>query len=118
VAIAPVVAPPPPPAIVIDAAPAAPRRVMSTIKGAPDGAEILENGIQLGAAPGPIQLDRSTEPVVLTFRADGYGLASRPVVPDTDKTVDVKLKPKPRPVQQHQSRDDIIQSVDFDQKAK
>jgi hypothetical protein len=94
--------------------------VMIMIHGAPEGAEILQNGIQLGAAPGPVQLDRSTEPVVLTFKADGYGLTSLPVVPDGDKTVEVKLKAKPRQVapQQHNSRDDIIPSVDFDQKAK
>ena len=121
VAIAPAVTPPPPP-IVVDAAPAVSRHVMITIHGAPEGAEILENGIQLGAAPGPVQLDRSTEPVVLTFRAEGYALASRPVVPDGDKTVEITLKQKPRPVvptgKRAPAKDDIIDNVDFNQKGK
>ena len=91
---------------------------MVAIKGAPEGTEIYRDGTELGAAPGPIQLDLATEPVVLTFKAEGYIVASRAIVPDADKTIEVVLKPKgrvpagkPRP-----GKDDIFDSVDFSKK--
>ena len=118
-AVAPAVAPMVAPPVVADAAP---KRVMVTISGAPEGTEIFLDGIELGAAPGPIQLDFAGQPVVLTFKADGYIVASKPVVPDGDKTLEVKLKAKPRapvnPTGKHgPNKDDIFDKVDFNQKA-
>jgi serine/threonine-protein kinase len=101
----------------------APKRVMITISGAPEGTEIFQDGIELGAAPGPIQLDTSSEAVVLTFKADGFIVLSKPVIPDGNKTLDVKLKSKgraatPTGAKKNPTKDDIIESVDFNQKAK
>ena len=95
---------------------------MITITGAPEGTEIFRDGTELGAAPGPIQLDLAGEPVVLTFKAEGYIVASKPVVPDGDKTLDVKLKARAHavvPTGTHApGKDDIIDNVDFNQKGK
>ena len=123
--------PAPPPAVKVvapsappDAAPlpvAAPKKVMVTITGAPEGAEIYRDGTLLGAAPGPVQLEQGADAIVLTFKADGYIVASKPVVPDGDKALEVKLKAKAHaPVQRPRgnAHDDIIDNVDFDKKAK
>ncbi len=121
--VAAVTPPAPPPAqVVIPAIDAGPHRVMITIAGAPEGTEIFRDGTELGAAPGPIQLDAASEPVVLTFKADGYMVASKPIVPDGNKTLDVVLKPKPHgpaPTgKRGTNKDDIFDQVDFNQKAK
>ena len=90
--------------------------VIVTITGVPDGTEVLVAGSPIGVAPGPVQLPYSVEPLVLTFRADGYVPASKPITPDADSALTVGLKKKPaagRPKQR--SKDDII-DVDFGKK--
>ena len=65
-----------------------------TVAGVPEGTEVLIGSTVVGAAPGPVQLDRGSTAVVLTFRADGHLPASMSVVPDADKPLDVTLKKK------------------------
>ena len=80
-----------------------------TVAGVPEGTEVLVGDKVVGVAPGPVQLDRSTTPVVLTFRVDGYLPASKSVVPDADKPLDVTLKKKAvRGGGKRPGRDDII----------
>jgi serine/threonine-protein kinase len=90
---APAPAPPPAPA---PTPPPAPASVIVTIKGVPDGTEVLAGGKTIAAAPGPVQLPHASDATVLTFKADGYVTASRTVVPDKDQTLDVGLKAKPK----------------------
>jgi serine/threonine-protein kinase len=87
--------------------PPAPKAVIVTVAGVPDGTEVLVGGNVIGAAPGPVQIDRATSAVVLTFRADGYLPASVSVVPDSDKPLDVTLKKK-KSGGRKPNRDDII----------
>ena len=58
-----------------------------------DGAELSIDG-QPGVV-GPIKLPRGTEPVVLTFKADGYYPMSKSVIPDRDQPLPILLKKKP-----------------------
>ncbi|MCX5742084.1 MAG: serine/threonine protein kinase [Proteobacteria bacterium] len=98
IATAPLVTPPAPiDAAVPDAAPAPLTRskgVTITITGVPDGTEVLVRGNPIGTAPGPVQLDRGDEVVVLVLRADGHLPASKPITPNADQVLDVKLKKK------------------------
>lgn len=91
--VAPVPTPPPAPAPT-PAPPPTPTTAIITVAGVPDGTEVLVGGKVVGVAPGPVQLDRSSTAVVLTFRAEGYVPASKSVVPDGDKPLDVTLKKK------------------------
>ena len=68
--------------------------VIITIEGVPDGTEVFAGGMTVGAAPGPVQLPRIAEAMVLTFKADGYLPTSATVVPDHDQPLKVKLKKK------------------------
>ncbi len=68
--------------------------VTVTITGVPDGTEVLVRGALVGTAPGPVQLDRGTTPVVLMLRADGYAPLSRPITPDKDQPLELHLKKK------------------------
>ncbi len=68
--------------------------VIITIEGVPDGTEVFAGGMTVGAAPGPVQLPRIAEAMVLTFKADGYLPTSATVVPDHDQPLVVKLKKK------------------------
>ena len=72
----------------------APQTVIITIDGVPDGTEVFAGGMTVGAAPGPVQLPRIAEAMVLTFKADGYLPTSATVVPDHDQPLRVKLKKK------------------------
>ena len=86
----------------------APQTVIITITGVPEGTEVFAGGMTVGAAPGPVQLPRVAEGMVLTFKADGYLPASLTVVPDQDQTLPVKLKKKAAvPVKQRPGKDDI-----------
>lgn len=89
VQVAPTPTPAPPPA-----PPPIPTTAIITVAGVPDGTEVLVGSKVVGVAPGPVQLDRSSAAVVLTFRADGYLPASKSIVPDADKPLDVTLKKK------------------------
>ncbi len=91
------VAPPAPDAAlpvvtIVDAAVARSSRVMINVTGVPDGTEVAIGKSVVGTAPGPVQLDRSSEPVVLMFRAEGYALFSQQVTPDRDQPLALKLK--------------------------
>jgi glucose/arabinose dehydrogenase len=105
---APTPAPTPPP--VETAPPPARTSVIVTISGVPEGTEVLVAGKPIGVAPGPVQLAIGSDPVVLTFRADGYTPASTTVVPDADKPLDITLKKRPRQTSggTKPTRDDII----------
>jgi len=83
--------------------------VIINVTGVPEGTEVLVGGMTVGAAPGPVQLPRDANAVVLVFKADGYKIESHAVTPDHDQTLDLSLKKKPvtRPVQRP-SKDDII----------
>ncbi|HEU0033991.1 MAG TPA: serine/threonine-protein kinase [Kofleriaceae bacterium] len=89
-AAAPTPAPPPP-----SPPPAVPSQVTIEIRGTPPGTEVLHLGKTVGAAPGPVQLPRGDDEVLLTLRAEGYELASQKVRPDHDHAIDVVLAKKP-----------------------
>jgi hypothetical protein len=127
-ASAPIAAPPPatpsPPLAAAPAptptAPATPEpartSVIVTISGVPDGTEVLVAGSPIGVAPGPVQVMYGSEPVVLTFRADGYVPASKPITPNADSSLTVALKHKPvKRTKSKDNKDDII-DVDFGKK--
>jgi hypothetical protein len=102
--VAPMPTPTPPPA-----PPPEPTSAIITVAGVPEGTEVLVGDKVVGVAPGPVQLDRSTATVVLTFRADGYLPASKSIVPDADKPLDVTLKKRAtRGRGKKPGRDDII----------
>jgi serine/threonine-protein kinase len=102
--VAPMPTPTPPPA-----PPPEPTSAIITVAGVPEGTEVLVGDKVVGVAPGPVQLDRTTATVVLTFRADGYLPASKSIVPDADKPLDVTLKKKAtRGGGKKPGRDDII----------
>lgn len=71
-----------------------PQTVIITITGVPEGTEVFAGGMTVGAAPGPVQLPRIAEGMVLTFKADGYLPTSVTVTPDRDQSLPVKLKKK------------------------
>jgi serine/threonine-protein kinase len=81
-----------PAAAAIDASPA-PATVAITVDKAPAGSEVVLAGQVLGKAPGPFTLARGTAPVTLTVRKQGFASKSIDVVPDGDRTVDVRLDP-------------------------
>jgi hypothetical protein len=93
-------APPPPasPAAAPPVAPVAPPPVAAapvtiTIVGPPAGTEVLgPGGRLLGTAPGAVQLERSEQDVVLTFRADGHVARSIPVATRGDQQITVELE--------------------------
>lgn len=90
--VAPPVEPPAkPPVVVPDPGP---QTVIITIEGVPDGTEVFAGGMTVGAAPGPVQLPRIAEAMVLTFKADGYLPTSATVIPDRDQPLRIKLKKK------------------------
>jgi serine/threonine protein kinase len=96
----PTVAPPPVPDAAVAATPdaaAKPARVLIEVTGVPEGTEVSIGKTVVGSAPGPVQLDRSDDRMILTFRADGHQSTSKAVVPDKDQPLDVGgLKKKPR----------------------
>jgi hypothetical protein len=110
--------PPPPPADAavapppVDAASVAPTPtdVIVTVRGVPDGTEVSLAGKVIGAAPGPVQLERATTAMVLTFKSEGYFPLSKTVTPDHDQDLDVQLKKRPRAVREdtRDHKDDII----------
>lgn len=87
-----------------DAAPE-PRYVTFTIDGSPSGTEVYGPQGLLGVVPGKIQLLRSEEPVLLTFKADTYRAKTREVVPRDDDTIAIELVRKiKRPVRARRDR--------------
>ncbi len=86
----------------------APARVIVKVTKAPEGTEVLISGSVVGSAPGPVQLPRGDEPVVLTFRAEGFNTLSKTVTPnkDQDLAVDLKRKRVNRPTNPGSGTDD------------
>lgn len=76
--------------------PPAPAMVAVSIEGAPKGTEIYGPNGPVGVAPGPITLTQGSEAITLTFKADGYQMATRRVVPNEDQTLSVQLEAKRR----------------------
>ena len=106
-----VTAPEPQPAPIVEPARTT---VIVTISGVPDGTEVLVAGTAVGVAPGPVQLPYATDPLVLTFRAEGYVPASKSITPTSDSSMSMSLKKKQAPRRTHR-KDDII-DVDFGRK--
>jgi hypothetical protein len=84
--------------------------VIVTIDGVPAATEVSIAGVIVGVAPGPVQLPRGGDPMVLTFKVDGYLPQSRAITPDRDQRFAVALKKKGAtaspPV--HSRKDDIL----------
>ncbi|CAN5917559.1 hypothetical protein BH11MYX3_BH11MYX3_34280 [soil metagenome] len=89
---APVPVPPKQP--IVTAPDLTPQTLIITITGVPDGTEVFAGGMTVGAAPGPVQLPRVAEAMVLTFKADGYLPTSTKVVPDHDQALTMVMKKK------------------------
>ncbi len=68
--------------------------VTITISGVPEGTEVVVLGKVIGTAPGPVQLTRGTDKVVMMLRADGYQADSKTVTPDHDQPLETHLKKK------------------------
>jgi hypothetical protein len=73
----------------------APALVAITVEGPPEGTEVYGPAGLLGVAPGVIQLPRGDTEVMLTFKAEGYRTATRPVTPTAGTTLAVALEPVP-----------------------
>jgi serine/threonine-protein kinase len=85
--------------------------VIVTVTGVPEGTEVLVGGMTVGAAPGPVQLPRdAAQQVVMVFKADGFKLESRTILPDKDQSLTIALKKKPvsAPTKKP-TKDDIIE---------
>ena len=64
------------------------------VAGAPDGATILgPGGVELGVAPGVLELPQSSDPLQLVFRAEGFEDLEREIVPVASGTITVDMKP-------------------------
>jgi serine/threonine-protein kinase len=87
--------PEPPPAAPAASPPVEDRLVELAITGAPEGTEVLGPTGPIGVAPGRVQLPRSEEKVLLTFRAPGYKPATREVEPSEDGQLEVMLEALP-----------------------
>jgi hypothetical protein len=71
---------------------------------------VLVAGVLIGTAPGPVQLPRDIDTLVLTFKTDGYLPASREVTPDRDQQLSISLKK--RVTGKRPTRDDLIDVFD------
>src|SRR5690606_30181513 len=73
-----------------------PSLVTVTVSGVPDGTEVYGPRGLMGVAPGPIQLHRGSDEVILTFKADGHVSKSHAVTPEADQPLAITLEPKER----------------------
>jgi hypothetical protein len=99
----------PAPAVVVHAAPAIPvvapdaglvvesPYVIVTIEGAPAVTDVSIAGRFVGSAPGPVQLPRGQDPVILVFKTEGYLSVSKTITPDRAQTLAVPMKKRARP---------------------
>ncbi|MBW2456028.1 MAG: serine/threonine protein kinase [Deltaproteobacteria bacterium] len=83
-----------PPATTSD--PAAPKLVKLTVQSTPKTVDVYRDDEKLGTAPGPIVIERSDEPVKLTFKAPGHRTETRDVTPTADGFVSIDLPRLPR----------------------
>jgi eukaryotic-like serine/threonine-protein kinase len=74
--------------------PAPPADVTLVVQGAPRGAEVLLDGVSLGATPGPIALRHGTSAIELTVAARGYEPHRLTLIPDRAQTATVTLRRK------------------------
>jgi eukaryotic-like serine/threonine-protein kinase len=114
-------APPPPsqPVVVVapvDAAPvvatvdASDPTITILVAGTPPSTEVLVAGVLIGTAPGPVQLPRDTDELVLTFKAEGWLPTSQQITPDRDQQLSISLKR--RAPTKRTNRDDLIDVFD------
>ncbi len=81
------------------AEPAVPKVVKLTIQSEPKKVDVYRGKEKIGSAPGPIVVQRGTDPVKLTFKAPGYRSETRDVTPSADGFVSISLSRLPqRPV--------------------
>ncbi len=74
-----------------------PKYVTIAVRNVPPGTEVYSPSGLVGVAPGELQLERSEQPLRLTFKADGYRAKTLSVSVTHDTQVDVKqLAPKKR----------------------
>ncbi len=74
-----------------------PKYVTIAVRNVPPGTEVYSPSGLVGVAPGELQLERSEQPLRLTFKADGYRAKTLSVSVTHDTEVDVKqLAPKKR----------------------
>jgi serine/threonine-protein kinase len=66
-----------------------------TIRSEPPGAEVFDGDEHLGVAPVRVRRSRGAEPLTLSLRKPGYRDATRQVVPDHDKELEVLLLKAP-----------------------
>ena len=71
-------------------------RVFITLTSQPQAADVYLNDKRLGLTPGPFELERSSQPVVLEVRASGYVSATVSLVPLSDLEQKVALSRKQR----------------------
>jgi eukaryotic-like serine/threonine-protein kinase len=95
-------------------APALAETVTITIVGAPANTEVLVAGVLIGTAPGPVQLPRDHDALVLTFKADGWIPTSQQLTPDRDQRLSIALKR--RAPARRTNRDDLIDVFDNKQR--
>ncbi|MFN0250571.1 MAG: serine/threonine-protein kinase [Kofleriaceae bacterium] len=95
-----VIAEAPPP----DASDASPARevVTITIAGAPASTEVRARGELFGVVP-RIEVPRGTDAVILVLSRDGYRSLSVSIVPDRDREIAVKLRPRSSSVDPRES---------------
>ncbi|MDB4960344.1 MAG: serine/threonine protein kinase [Myxococcales bacterium] len=96
------------PAVVAPDEPVVPQFVILNITGAPEGTEVFAGGMTVGVAPGPVQLPRDPGPLVLTFKADGFVITSKEVVPDRDQDLAVTMKKRAGAATKKRTRDDLL----------
>jgi serine/threonine-protein kinase len=113
---------PPPPAQRVVVAPVDAAQVVATVDahahqmitvmvaGTPPSTEVLVAGVLIGTAPGPVQLPRDTDALVLTFKADGWLPASQQITPVRDQQLSISLKR--RAPTRRTNRDDLIDVFD------
>ncbi len=74
--------------------PAVPTQVELTIQSEPKNVRAFLDEDEIGTSPGPLMLERSEEPVDLTFKAAGYHEKSITLTPKADAIVSVTLDRK------------------------
>ncbi|HEX5058763.1 MAG TPA: protein kinase [Kofleriaceae bacterium] len=85
---------------------ATPETVMLELTGAPEGTEVLRDGKLIGVVP-KVPLPYSTKVQYLVLQADGFQPLPITVLPDQDRRMAVKLKPKKRAGGSRPSHDDV-----------
>jgi hypothetical protein len=75
---------------------AVPAQVQIIVKSTPAEVLVSLGDEELGKSTDDIFVDQGTEPIELTFTADGYLSGKRTVTPDVKQGLEVRLTPRPR----------------------